>query len=46
MGLGVFLARTIAERLGGALALESAPGHGTTATLLLPAGALLAEHAA
>ena len=36
MGLGTFLVRTFAERLGGSLAYESAPGRGTTATLTLP----------
>jgi two-component system sensor histidine kinase RegB len=36
MGLGVFLARSLAERLGGALTLESEDGEGTTATLTLP----------
>jgi two-component system sensor histidine kinase RegB len=38
MGLGVFLARVVAERLGGQLAIQSAPGAGTTATLSLPVG--------
>jgi two-component system sensor histidine kinase RegB len=38
MGLGVFLARAVAERLGGQLAIRSAPGAGTTATLSLPVG--------
>jgi two-component system sensor histidine kinase RegB len=36
MGLGLFLARTVFERLGGNLDLRSAPG-GTTAVLTLPA---------
>ena len=38
MGLGTFLVRTFAERLGGSLAFESSPGKGTTATLRLPSG--------
>jgi two-component system, sensor histidine kinase RegB len=40
MGLGLFLTRALAERLGGALRLESAPGSGTAATLELPASHL------
>jgi len=36
MGLGTFLVRTFAERLGGSLSYESLPGNGTTATLRLP----------
>jgi len=36
MGLGTFLVRSFAERLGGGLSYESAPGRGTTATLTLP----------
>jgi two-component system sensor histidine kinase RegB len=31
LGLGVFIARTLAEQMGGRLSLESSPGHGTTA---------------
>jgi len=36
MGLGVFLARTLAQQLGGALTFDSRPGEGTTAALSLP----------
>lgn len=39
MGLGTFLARTFAERLGGGLSFESIPGKGTTAKLRLPLNA-------
>ncbi|HTY79966.1 MAG TPA: ATP-binding protein [Candidatus Bathyarchaeia archaeon] len=35
-GLGLFLARLFAERHGGKLVVESAPGQGTTAVLELP----------
>jgi two-component system sensor histidine kinase RegB len=35
-GLGLFVARSTAEQLGGALGLVSTPGRGTTATLSLP----------
>ena len=38
MGLGIFLARAVIERLGGQFTIRSAPGTGTTATLSLPAG--------
>jgi two-component system sensor histidine kinase RegB len=37
MGLGIFLARAVVERLGGELSIRSAPGAGTTATLSVPA---------
>lgn len=36
MGLGVFLARAVAERVGGELRLDSVPERGTTATVLVP----------
>ena len=35
-GLGLFLARALAEQLGGRLELRSAPGSGTLATLEIP----------
>jgi two-component system sensor histidine kinase RegB len=37
LGLGVFLARAFAESRGGSLQIQSSPGNGTRATLLLPA---------
>ncbi len=37
MGLGLFLARALAEQLGGALEIESSPGAGTRARLRLAA---------
>ena len=36
MGLGLFLGRTVVERMGGSLELDSAPGEGTTVTITLP----------
>jgi two-component system, sensor histidine kinase RegB len=38
MGLGLFLARTLAEGLGGQLTIQSEPGAGATARLDLPRG--------
>jgi two-component system sensor histidine kinase RegB len=35
-GLGLFIARTLAEQLGGTLELQSLPGQGTTARITLP----------
>jgi two-component system, sensor histidine kinase RegB len=35
-GLGIFIARTLAEQLGGALEIQSQPGRGTTARITLP----------
>ena len=40
MGLGLFLVRTLAVQWGGELRLESRPGGGTTASLLLPSAPL------
>jgi two-component system, sensor histidine kinase RegB len=37
MGLGLYLARAQLRQLGGTLALESMPGHGTTLRIILPA---------
>lgn len=36
MGLGLFLARSVVERLGGSLRLESLPSGGATVTIVLP----------
>lgn len=36
MGLGLFLAKTVVEQLGGRLELDSEPGRGTIATVVLP----------
>jgi two-component system sensor histidine kinase RegB len=45
MGLGLFLARALAERMGGRLVLESAPGAGATASIELPRAVLAGEEA-
>ena len=43
MGLGLFIARTLSEQMGGRLYLESRPGEGTTATVEISAAALEAR---
>ncbi|MCA8988471.1 MAG: HAMP domain-containing histidine kinase [Planctomycetaceae bacterium] len=37
MGLGVFLTRSVVERLGGAMTVDSKPEQGTTVTCFIPA---------
>jgi two-component system sensor histidine kinase RegB len=37
MGLGLYLTRAVVERLGGELAIESHPPHGTVARVIVPA---------
>lgn len=37
MGLGLFLARSVVERLGGGITIDSLPGSGTTVRVTLPA---------
>jgi two-component system sensor histidine kinase RegB len=36
MGLGLFLARSLVEKVGGRLAISSLPGRGTTVSVVLP----------
>jgi two-component system sensor histidine kinase RegB len=44
MGLGLFLTRVVVERAGGQMQLESHPGRGTTAILLLPISGAATNH--
>lgn len=39
MGLGLFIARSLVEHLGGALEVDSAPGRGTKVEIYIPMGA-------
>jgi two-component system sensor histidine kinase RegB len=43
-GLGLFVARSTIEQLGGTLSLASQPGQGTTATIVLPANVIMPTH--
>jgi two-component system, sensor histidine kinase RegB len=45
MGLGLFLARSLVESLGGAFEIHSSPGAGTTVSLTVPAAPPLPERA-
>ena len=40
MGLGLFLTRTVIERLDGTLEFETQPGRGTSVRIRLPRGGL------
>jgi len=42
-GLGLFVARSSIEQLGGTLALAASPGRGTTASIVLPANVVTSE---
>jgi two-component system sensor histidine kinase RegB len=44
-GLGLFIARSSIEQLGGSLSLSSAVGQGTTATVILPRDVVTGLHA-
>jgi two-component system sensor histidine kinase RegB len=37
LGLGIFIARTLAEQMGGQLTIQSSPGHGTAALVEIAA---------
>ncbi len=43
LGLGVFIARSLCEQMGGQLTLESSPGQGTTARVEVPGEGARAE---
>lgn len=47
LGLGVFIARTLSEQMGGRLTIESTTGQGTTAVVEIPGerGATVTRHA-
>jgi len=39
MGLGLFIARSLVEHLGGVLQIDSTPGRGTKVDICIPIGA-------
>ena len=43
LGLGVFIARTLSEQMGGRFHLESEPGRGTTATVEIACGSTVTQ---
>jgi two-component system sensor histidine kinase RegB len=43
LGLGLFIARTLTEQMGGRLALDARPGHGTTASVEIPGSVVRAR---
>ena len=45
-GLGLFIARALVTAHGGSIAIDSAPGSGTTVVIDLPTGATIDEHRA
>jgi cell cycle sensor histidine kinase DivJ len=45
-GLGLFIARALVTAHGGSIAIDSAPGSGTTVVINLPTGATIDEHRA
>jgi two-component system sensor histidine kinase RegB len=45
MGLGLFLARSLVEKVGGRLAITSHPGRGTTVSVVLPSAPPAPAHA-
>jgi two-component system sensor histidine kinase RegB len=44
LGLGVFIARTLSEQMGGSLRLDSTPGRGTRATVEIGGAAREVSH--
>jgi two-component system cell cycle sensor histidine kinase PleC len=40
-GMGLFISKALIERHGGSMRIESAPGEGTTVTMLIPASRVI-----